>query len=82
MRRFAAVALVLALFSVAPAAQDGGQARVDATRLARLDRLLQRYVDENQIGGAVALVLQNGRTVYEKAVGWRDKESSARMTRP
>jgi len=57
-----------------------GTARLDATRLARLDGVLQRYVDENSIAGAVALVLQHGQPAYEKAVGWRDKESGVRMT--
>ena len=42
--------------------------------------MLQQYVDENRIAGAVALVLQDGRPVYERAVGWRDKEAGARMT--
>src|SRR5262245_11017048 len=49
-------------------------------RLARLDRLLQRYVDENRIAGAVALVLRDGQPVYQRAVGWSDKEAGRRMT--
>ncbi len=49
-------------------------------RLAYLDRLLEQYVDEGRIAGAVALVLQNGETMYEGAVGWSDKESNRRMT--
>src|SRR4051812_49018499 len=52
----------------------------DASRLARIDQALQRYVDNNQIAGAVALVLRDGRPVYERAVGWADKESARRMT--
>ncbi len=48
-------------------------------RLARIDAVLQRYVDENRIAGAVALVLRDGRPVYEKAVGWSDKEAGRRM---
>jgi len=52
----------------------------DAARLARIDQALQRYVDSNEIAGAVALVLRDGRPVYEKAVGWADKESGRRMT--
>jgi CubicO group peptidase (beta-lactamase class C family) len=57
-----------------------GASRVDAARLARLDRVLDQYVEENRIAGAVALVLQDGKPVYERAVGWRDKESSQKMT--
>jgi len=52
---------------------------LDSERLARIDRLFQQYVDEGRIGGAVALVLQDGKTVYERAFGWRDKEAGSRM---
>jgi CubicO group peptidase (beta-lactamase class C family) len=49
-------------------------------RLARIDRVLQQYVDENRVAGAVALVLRDGQPVYERAVGWSDKEVGRRMT--
>jgi CubicO group peptidase (beta-lactamase class C family) len=49
-------------------------------RLARIDQTLQRYVDENKIAGAVGLVMRDGRIVYERAVGWADKEAGRRMT--
>src|SRR5256884_5518298 len=49
-------------------------------RLARIDRVMQQYVDSGQVGGAVGLVLQDGRVVYQHAVGWLDKESGRRMT--
>src|SRR6476646_8911290 len=52
----------------------------DANRLARIDQALQRYVDNNEIAGAVALVLRDGRPVYQKAVGWADKDAGRRMT--
>jgi CubicO group peptidase (beta-lactamase class C family) len=53
---------------------------VSAERLTRIDRLFQQYVDEARIGGAVALVLQDGKPVYERAFGWSDKEASRKMT--
>ena len=56
------------------------QSGFDAARLARIDKFLQRYVDRNEMAGAVALVLRDGRPVYERAVGWADKESGRRMT--
>ena len=73
-------------FALATPAQT--QTRATATakqtlatdRLTRIDRLLQRYVDEERIAGAVALVLRNGKPVYERAVGWSDKEAGRRMT--
>lgn len=51
-----------------------------AERLARIDRLLQQYVDETRVAGAVALVLRDGQPVYERAIGWSDKEEGRRMT--
>ena len=66
--------LVLSAQGHAPAAA------LAADRLARIDRALQQYVDDNRIAGAVALVLQDGKPVYERAVGWADKESGQRMT--
>src|SRR5688572_13971010 len=53
---------------------------LSAERLARIDRWLQQYVEENRLAGAVALVLRDGKPVYERAVGWSDKEAGRRMT--
>jgi len=49
-------------------------------RLKRVDALLQRYVDENRLAGAVALVLRDGQPVYERAAGWSDKEAGRKMS--
>src|SRR5713101_2396752 len=62
--------------SAGPAAPAG----FDAARLRRIDRWMQAYVDSNEIGGAVGLVLRDGKVVYQHAVGWSDKESGRRMT--
>ena len=50
-----------------------------AARLARVDQMLQSYVDGGLIPGAVVLVLRDGRPVYQKAVGWADKEAGRPM---
>jgi len=50
-----------------------------AERVARIDRFLQRYVDAEEVAGLVAVVLQDGQTVYQKAVGWRDREAADAM---
>ena len=88
------LSVVVALTGIAPSAQStqappasvrqpastAAPASVfSADRLTRIDRLLQRYVDEDRIGGAVALVLRDGQRVYERAVGWSDKEAGRRM---
>lgn len=49
-------------------------------RLARIDRFMQQYADSNRIGGAVGLVLRDGKVAYSHAVGWSDKEAGRRMT--
>jgi CubicO group peptidase (beta-lactamase class C family) len=64
-----------------PAVQGEGQASAISTeRLARVDRLLQEYVDQDRVAGVVALVLRDGQPVYERAVGWSDKEARRRMS--
>ncbi len=81
MRRLLfAVTLVVVLLVPAPNAQVSSTPVIDAARLSRLDRVLQAYVDEKRIAGAVAMVLVDGNPVYEKAVGWRDREAGIRMT--
>ena len=49
-------------------------------RIAVIDTGLQRFVDDNRVAGIVALVLQDGKPVYEKAFGWSDKEAGRKMT--
>jgi len=77
-----AVVLTLALTSVSAGqrAAPGSDAGVASDRLARIDKVLQQYVDDSRIPGAVGLVLRDGRPIYERAVGWSDKESSRKMT--
>jgi CubicO group peptidase (beta-lactamase class C family) len=77
--------ILLSLFVLATSlqSQPGAQkqeAALPADRLARIDRLLKGYVDREQIAGAVALVLRDGRPVYEKAFGWADKEADRKMS--
>ena len=45
-----------------------------------MDALLDGYVNDGRIGGIVALVLRDGKPVYQRAVGWRDKEAGQKMT--
>jgi CubicO group peptidase (beta-lactamase class C family) len=62
-----------------PSAATSAAAGFSAERLARIARFMQDYVDRNQVAGAVGLVMRNGKVVYEKAVGWSDKEAGRRM---
>lgn len=72
--------LLLALTGLVFAQQSPATPALSSDRLTRLDRLLQHYVDQGQIAGAVALVLRDGKPVYERAVGWSDKEAGRKMT--
>jgi len=89
MRRFVRASALLAIAlsprvaiaqSTATAPPSGIVNGFDVSRLARIDRALQQYVDSNEIAGAVALVLRDGRPVYQRAVGRANKESRKPMT--
>lgn len=62
---------------LAPAVPESVE--VSSERLGRLTSALQRYVADQQLAGAVALVARHGRIVYHEAVGMRDMESSDAM---
>jgi CubicO group peptidase (beta-lactamase class C family) len=78
-RLFAAAALTFLLALPAQSA-DILKAGFSGERLARVDALLDGYVNDGRIGGIVALVLRDGKPVYEHAVGWADKEAGRKMT--
>lgn len=42
---------------------------VDGERLERITTLMQRYVDAALVPGAMAVVVRDGRVIYERAVG-------------
>jgi len=48
---------------------------MSSDRLARLDTVLQRYVDDQYVAGSVTMVLKDGKVVYQKAMGMRDVEA-------
>jgi CubicO group peptidase (beta-lactamase class C family) len=48
-------------------------------RLERIDRYFQEEIAQQHLAGAVALVLQDGKPVYDKAFGWADKEANRKM---
>ncbi len=50
---------------------------VSAQRLARIDGLLQAYVQEGWLPGAVALVAKDGKIIYHKAFGYSNLETAA-----
>jgi CubicO group peptidase (beta-lactamase class C family) len=80
MKKLAALAVAALLLSTsAPHAQPPAAAAFAPDRLARIDRTFQQYVDEGRLGGAVVLVLRDGKPAYEHAFGWSDKEAGRPM---
>jgi CubicO group peptidase (beta-lactamase class C family) len=83
MRR---VLVILATFPALLTAQaasrpaPNGAPAFSVERLRRVDEYLQQQVDSSRIAGAVGLVLRDGKVVYERAVGYADKESGRRMS--
>ena len=72
--------ILIACIAFAASTSTPASQSISGERLARIDHLFQQYVDEERIGGAVALVLQDGKPVYERAFGWSDKEAGRKMT--
>ena len=54
---------------------DPEEVDVSAERLERLDRTLQKYVDDGLLPGAALLVARDGFVVYHRAFGYRDREA-------
>ena len=71
---------IIALLGASLAAQAPEPLTFDPARAPIIDRALQRYVDTDKVAGIVALVMQDGKVVYEKAFGWADKEAGRKMT--
>lgn len=74
--------LLLVVLTLAAYGQPSPKPALSLTvdRLERVDRVLQRYIDDNRVAGVVALVLQDGKPAYERALGWADKEAGRKMT--
>ena len=73
--------VMLPVCTIAALATSGGSVRqTQDDRIARLDRVLQSWIDDGGLAGLVARVHVNGTPVYERAFGWADREADRRMT--
>lgn len=50
-------------------------------RLERVSEWIERYVETDQIAGAVTLIARRGKVVHFEAAGWRHKEEDEMMQR-
>ena len=86
IRRFRALLpLLAALLFCAPAAPPAfsqtfvpaspEEAGVSSERLARIDAVLEAYVEEERLPGAALVIGRRGHVVYARAFGYRDREA-------
>lgn len=78
IRRAASLGTMCALALGVPPTGLSAQ-RAPAQRFARIDAFLDSLVRAETIGGAVALILDDGRPIYHRAVGWQDREARKPM---
>jgi len=52
------------------------EAGMSTDRISKIDGLIQEYIDNGLIPGAVGLVARDGKIVYHKAFGMRDIEEN------
>jgi CubicO group peptidase (beta-lactamase class C family) len=56
-----------------------GDISSDIQGLKNIDHLIQRSINDNEIPGAVAIILQNNQILYHKSFGFSDKDSKSLM---
>ena len=79
---FLLVVSFLPLHSISAQVLEKGvpeQVGMDSGRLQNLTRVLQQYVDQKQLSGAVALVARKNKIVYFEAIGAGDLEDNRPM---
>ena len=52
---------------------------MDPARLNRIDQVIESYINNKWLNGAVAIVYRNGKLVYYKAIGFDDVEKKTPM---
>jgi CubicO group peptidase (beta-lactamase class C family) len=88
MRHVRIIALLIVTISVSASAVQRTPSKpagappsgVALDRFKRLDTVLQEHIDQHRIAGIVALVLRDGKPIYERALGWSDKDAKRPMT--
>ena len=79
-----AAALAALLFISATKAQDAGQAAAKRAasppRLARIDALGAKLLEERKLVGLALAVFDHGRLVHAAGYGWADREAKRRAT--
>ncbi len=56
------------------------QLGLSSERLARIDAVMQKHVDDGHIAGAIGLVARRGKVAYSSTWGYADREEGEAMT--
>ena len=85
IRGFRTAALLILILSASVSAgqratpKPPAAAGISQERFKRLDTVLHEHIDQDRIAGIVVLVLRDGKPIYERALGWSDKEARRPM---
>ena len=82
VRRLVFFALLLVLPAARALSQQPGPSEelgFSSQRLARLERVIQDYIDKGRIPGAVMLVRRAGKVAFRRELGWIDVEGRVPM---
>lgn len=63
---------IILLLGLLMAVLPAGAQDIDPNRLSGIDSLINRHIREKHIPGATALIISNGKIVYQKAFGYAD----------
>ena len=80
-RSLLALALLTLAAGIATGREEAERAGMNPARLARIDAMIQGYVDARQIPGAVTLVVRRGEIVHVGVQGKRAFDGAEPMTR-
>ncbi|MFB3903091.1 MAG: serine hydrolase domain-containing protein [Acidobacteriota bacterium] len=58
---------------------DAEKVGMSSDRLARIETVMQQYIDQGKLAGIVAMVVRNGEVAYAKALGKLDVEKGTPM---
>jgi CubicO group peptidase (beta-lactamase class C family) len=79
LRRFSVILIALALTAGALPPGKPEDVGLSSERLQRINQLVQRYIDDSQITGAITMVSRKGQVAHFEAQGLMDVEAKTPM---
>ena len=79
LKRLLLLLLFCPLFARIQAQQPADKTGYSEERLARIDKIMEEYVHNHWLNGAVAFIYKNGQPIYQKAFGYDDPDKKTPM---